>query len=35
MIEAVSYLHKKNLIHGSLSLGAFERNGDVIRLLDL
>jgi len=28
-------LHSKNLIHGALWLGAFERNNDLVKLVDI
>ncbi|CAD8124391.1 unnamed protein product [Paramecium sonneborni] len=35
IIEIVSYLHSKNLTHGALWLGAFERNNDLVKLVDI
>ncbi|CAD8206064.1 unnamed protein product [Paramecium pentaurelia] len=35
IIEIVCYLHSKNLIHGALWLGAFERNNDLVKLVDI
>ncbi|CAD8119756.1 unnamed protein product [Paramecium sonneborni] len=35
IIEIVCYLHSKNLIHGALWLGAFERNNELVKLVDI